>query len=321
MSELSNPHDHFFKWMVSRPEAARDLVLNYLPAEVVATLNPDSLTLRKDSFVDEELWEHFSDLLYRVNLKDGQEAHVYVLFEHKSHAEPLVAFQLLRYMVQIWQQSLREGAGSLAPVIPVVVYHGSAAWHVGLDFGALFQGPEPLRAYWPEFQYHLCDLSAYSDAEIKGEVALRVGLLVLKHIFRDDFEERLPDILTLLWELTGQATGLEYLETILRYVALGTDRASEEGLRRAVETVFARQGGTAMRTLAEQWIEQGIQQGRREGLLTGIELGLELKFGEAGLCLLPEIYKIQDADVLRAIYEGLKTMTAVDALRRIYQPA
>lgn len=64
MSELSNPHDHFFKWMVLRPEAARDLVLNYLPPEVVATLNPDSLTLRKDSFVDEELREHFSDLLY-----------------------------------------------------------------------------------------------------------------------------------------------------------------------------------------------------------------------------------------------------------------
>lgn len=273
-------------------------------------------------------------------MKDGQGAYVYVLFEHKSHAEPLVAFQLLRYLVQIWQQSLREGAGHLAPVIPVV-YHGSAAWQVGLDFGALFQGPEPLRVYWPEFQYHLCDLSAYSDAEIKGEVALRVGLLVLKHIFRDDFEERLPDILTLLWELTEQATGLEYLETILRYVALGTDRVSEEGLRRAVETVFAGQGGTAMRTLAEQWIEQGIQQGRqqgrqqgiqqgrqqgiqqgrREGLLAGIELGLELKFGEAGLRLLPEIYEIQDADVLRAIHEGLKTMTAVEALRRIYQPA
>ena len=124
MPELSNPHDHFFKQVLSRPEAARDMVLNYLPAEVVAVLDPASLTLRKDSFVDGALKEHFSDLLYQVDLKDGQGAYVYILLEHKSHAEPLVAFQLLRYLVRIWEQSLREGSGGrLAPIIPMVVYH------------------------------------------------------------------------------------------------------------------------------------------------------------------------------------------------------
>ena len=89
MPELSNPHDHFFKQVLSRPDAARDMVLNYLPAEVVAVLDPTSLALRKDSFVDGVLKEHFSDLLYQVALKDGQGAYVYVLLEHKSHAEPL----------------------------------------------------------------------------------------------------------------------------------------------------------------------------------------------------------------------------------------
>jgi len=74
----------------------------------------------------------------------------------------------------------------------------------------------------------------------------------------------------------------------------------------------------------EQGIQQGIQQGRnqgvREGLLAGIELGLELKFGSAGLPLLAEIYKIEDTDVLRALHEGLKTVTRVEELRPIYQP-
>ena len=250
-------------------------------------------------------------------------------------------------MVRIWEQSLREESkGRLAPIIPVVVYHGSATWRVGLNFGALFGGPEPLRVYWPEFRYQLCDLSAYSDEAIKGGVILRVGLLLLKHIFQDDLEEHLPDILALLRDLKDQATALEYLETILRYVALGTDKVTKEGLQRAVETAFAERGGAAMgKTLAEQWIEEGLQQGLqqgmqrgmqqgmqqglqqglqrgiREGLLAGIELGLELKFGSAGLPLLPEIYKIEDVDVLRAIHQGLKMVTAVDELCHIYQPA
>jgi len=66
-------------------------------------------------------------------------------------------------------------------------------------------------------------------------------------------------------------------------------------------------------------LQQGKQQGIREGLLAGIELGLELKFGSQGLRLLPEIYKIADVDVLRAIHEGLKTVTTVEELHHIYR--
>jgi len=73
----------------------------------------------------------------------------------------------------------------------------------------------------------------------------------------------------------------------------------------------------------QQGIREGIQQGKeegiREGLLAGIELGLELKFGSQGLPLLPEIYKIEDVDVLRAIHEGLKMVTTVEELRQVYQ--
>ncbi|MEA3338393.1 MAG: Rpn family recombination-promoting nuclease/putative transposase [Chloroflexota bacterium] len=338
---MSNPHDRFFKQIVSRPEAARSLVLDYLPPDVVALLDESSLVLRKDTFVDAELQEHFSDLLYQVDLKGGRGAYVYVLFEHKSYVEPLVAFQLLRYLVRIWEQSLREGRKyRLAPVIPVVVYHGAAIWRVGLDFADLFEGPEELLTYWPKFSYDLCDLSTYSDDDIRGEITLRVGLLLLKHIFRDDLEERLPDILMLLRELSEQATGLEYLKTILRYVARGTDKVTREGLHRAVEAALAEEGSVAMNTLAERWTQEGLQQGiqqgmqqgmqkglrqglqrgKREGLLSGIELGLELKFGDAGLLLLPEIYKIEDVDVLRAVHEGIRQVEALESLRGIYAP-
>ena len=66
-------------------------------------------------------------------------------------------------------------------------------------------------------------------------------------------------------------------------------------------------------------IEQGMQQGMQQGLLAGIELGLELKFGSEGLGLLPEVSKVEDVDVLRAIQQGLKRVNTLDELRRIYQ--
>ena len=68
----------------------------------------------------------------------------------------------------------------------------------------------------------------------------------------------------------------------------------------------------------QQGMQKGMQQGIREGLLSGIKVGLKLRFGAEGLRLLPEIYKLADVDVLRAVQEGLETVETVGELRRIY---
>jgi predicted transposase/invertase (TIGR01784 family) len=101
MSEITNPHDRFFKEMFSRTEVAEDFVRHYLPPELSAALAPNSFKLRKDSFVNEELREHLSDLLYEVDFKQGQSGLVFILFEHKSFPQDDVAVQLLDYMTGI----------------------------------------------------------------------------------------------------------------------------------------------------------------------------------------------------------------------------
>jgi len=59
---------------------------------------------------------------------------------------------------------------------------------------------------------------------------------------------------------------------------------------------------------------------RTEELLAGIELGLELKFGAAGLQLLPEIQQLTDVEVLRAVRQAIKTAASPDELRRVWAP-
>ncbi len=237
-TELSNPHDRFFKAIFSRRDVARDFLSHYLPTEVISSFNLTSLETIKDTFVDHDLQTHFSDLLYKVSLHNkDSDAYIYILFEHKSYSDPLTAFQLLRYMVRIWEHTGKQHK-NFSPIFPVVIYHGRTAWNIPTDFQSLFELPEALISFLPNYNYWLCDLSRYSDEEIKGDIILRVTLLLLKYIMHDDLRERLPDILSLIQNLSELQTGLEYLETVLHYLARGTDKVSEDDLQQAIDIAF-----------------------------------------------------------------------------------
>jgi hypothetical protein len=68
----------------------------------------------------------------------------------------------------------------------------------------------------------------------------------------------------------------------------------------------------------EQGLQEGREQGLRQGLLDGLALALELKFGRAGLDLVPELRQIEDPAVLQAVGERLKTADTLDEVRRTY---
>src|SRR3989304_8550192 len=98
---VKSPHDIFVKEFLSKSENARDFFFNYLPSQVLALVDMKSLEICKDSFVEKELREYFSDLLYRLTLSgESQEAeqeigYVYLLFEPTSTPQRGIALRLL----------------------------------------------------------------------------------------------------------------------------------------------------------------------------------------------------------------------------------
>ena len=59
---------------------------------------------------------------------------------------------------------------------------------------------------------------------------------------------------------------------------------------------------------------------RREGLRKGIRSLLKVRFGEAGLNLMPEIEGIHDGELLEAILDALETANSPDDVRRLWAP-
>ncbi len=209
---VQNPHDRFFRDSFGRPEIARNYLEEYLPSDVRSLLDLEHLVLQDGSFIDETMQEHQTDLLYEVRLTTGDKAYVYFLFEHKSYPAPLVSLQLLRYMVRCWERQAKEN-NALSPIIPLIIYHGEKAWPVPTDFLALLNAPEGLRPYQPDFCYHLTDFSYLSDETIRGKIWLRA-------IFNPQLRNDLDDLVALIFRLSQQQTGLEYIRTNLYYLSL-----------------------------------------------------------------------------------------------------
>jgi predicted transposase YdaD len=85
----TNIHDAFFKAALSTSEMADVFLRERLPREVAELLTPEPPEQMSGSFVDEELAQHHSDLLFRLRLKTGDDAFAYVLLEHKSAPDRL----------------------------------------------------------------------------------------------------------------------------------------------------------------------------------------------------------------------------------------
>ena len=320
MSDLTNPHDKFFKETFARIEIARDFFTHHLPTAVVQSLALDTLDLQPDSFIDPELQAQFADLLYRVQLTDTphETAYIYLLLEHKSYPDPDAPFQLLRYLVRIWERDLKKKE-PLRPIMPIVVYHGQKRWRVATNFGQLFVGDEALRPYWPHFQYELRDLSHLSDEEIVGAVDLQIALQLLKYISDPRLGERLPDILQMFRGLKDSKSALEYLRTALYYIGNAARYLERPKLITIVQGILAEEGNEAMQTIAETWIEEG----RQEGLEQGIEQGrirtlqdavlnlLTIRFGSFAEELEMTVRDMQDGKVLERWFEAAATAVSL----------
>jgi hypothetical protein len=259
-SKLPTPHNNLFHYALSHAQAARDLIQTHLPAELVAALDLDSLELQKDTFVDEELRESYSDLLYSVQFadQDGQSGQVYLLLEHKSQSDPMTCFQLLRYIVRIWEQRLRNGQ-SLCPIFPLVVYHGQEAWSASASLEELIGGPRNLFEYGVRLAYPVLDIGRIPDESLAGEPFLQSILGLLKYGRSRDFQDKLEFLLRCLLESGDGELHLGHLKAVVVYISAVSPSIPLEVLEMNFEKMFPMQYEPG--SIADEYIKKGRLEG------------------------------------------------------------
>ena len=263
------PHDATFRQFLKIPDIARDFMEIHLPAELRAICDFSTLKLENGSFVEENLRQYFSDILYSLKTVDGDKGYVQVLIEHQSSPDKHMAFRMIRYAVAAMQSHLDAGHQKLPLVIPVLFYTGKRApYPYSTNWLEEFANPELAKNLYTS-DFPLVDITVIPDEEIMEHRSMAALTLLQKHIHQRNLTVLIDKLVAIL--LTGYLASPQ-VKALINYIVQAGDTADAEAFIRELASRVPQHGDELM-TIAQQLEQKGIQKGMQLGREEGIQLG------------------------------------------------
>ena len=217
--KIATYHDALFLKTMEVQAAAAAWLEARLPSALASRIDWSTLSFRNETFVDEELRYGSVDALFEVQYNGEERLSLYVLVEHQTDVQRLMALRMLRYCLRIWE---REAANlqpedNLTPIVPVVFHQGRRRWSAETSFEALL--PEEVRGWatTPRFTHVLLDQVGIAPTEVRGGYRGRIMELSLALAFGWHVREGLPRLRQLLDQLPPEEAPDNYRGFVNNY--------------------------------------------------------------------------------------------------------
>ncbi|HEX5269735.1 MAG TPA: Rpn family recombination-promoting nuclease/putative transposase [Gemmataceae bacterium] len=273
------------KDVLELPGNVRDL-LALAGAPHLDRLDFGRMKVERTSYVAADYRHLSSDLVVTIPLRQGRgqgTLTLYVLIEHQSEPDALMVLRVLEYLVHIYKGQLRDWErrhGSragfrLRPVLPIVLYTGTATWESLGRLADLVEGGELFPETIPDFTPLFVSLPALPSAALEsagGAFGWVLEVIQQRQARPDEFAELLVRVVN---HLEGMPPAererwlrlLSYLAAIIYHDRAPAER---EGLKELILASVRtderrREVEAVIRTIADELREEGMEQGRREG--------------------------------------------------------
>ena len=127
--------DSIFKELFEDKEIFYDFLKAFLPKEITDEIKVEDLKREQTELITKDYSTKRTDILYKIERKDNQDIYIYLLLEHQSRVDQLMAFRMLAYKVRIWEQYVNEHKREserkdfkLPMIIGIVFYDGEREW-------------------------------------------------------------------------------------------------------------------------------------------------------------------------------------------------
>ena len=279
MNQNNKPrHDKLFRKALENPIVAYEFIEAHLPQDILQILDTKTLKLEKESFVEPDLTGSISDVLFSCKMDSAQDCndgYIYLLLEHQSTPDPLMAFRLFKYMVNICDRYLitNPEAKHLPLVYPLVLYNGTKPYNAPRNLWDLFNNTTLARQFWTK-DYQLVNVHDIPDEELKKRAWSGILEFFLKHIHERQLLKRWREIADILPEITKISIGYDYIQMILYYTLTAIDQSDKIELEKLLITTLNKEKGAELMTsLAQSWKEEGIEIGIQDGIKIGEKRG------------------------------------------------
>ncbi|RYE13858.1 MAG: transposase [Sphingobacteriaceae bacterium] len=227
-----------------------------------------------------------------MKTKNNQEAYAFVLIEHQSMPDYLIAFRLWKYMLLLCERYIKKYkdkgnksnsklaksiAFKLPLIAPIVFYNGIKQYNAPLNLWQLFHNPELAKKLMAD-DYQLVDLQSMSDDEIKQKDHLGMIEFMMKHIHTRDMLKLWAEFLTSFKEaiLLDKDKGYVYIKHLLWYTDSKVPEEKQQELNNLIlKNLNQIDGENIMRTIAQKYIDEGIIQGETRGIEKGKAVGIQ----------------------------------------------
>ncbi len=288
------PHDAAFRAMMETPAVARDFLEAALPPAQLQRCDMNTLKLEPATFVDPDLRQYASDVLWSMKTTDGRDGYIYALTEHQSSADRFMALRMMHYVLAIMYRHLKTH--KQAPiVIPVLFYHGepspypySLNW---LDDPAL--GRE---LYGEGKPPRVIDVGLLDDEGIRHYQQMAALMLLMKVRQRKGDLMAQLDFLSQLLQIQGTH---DQVVVLLNYMVKACDSASPEFIRAMAEHLPRYED--EIMTIAERLELAGIEKGRQEERKKTLEAARRMQKMGMSPESIQEILQLSDDELQKAL--------------------
>jgi predicted transposase/invertase (TIGR01784 family) len=260
---IQNPHDAFFKAMMTDLRMARQFFTVHLPERFKSRCDFSTLRAQPDSFIEANLRQHLSDLLYSVQMA-GQTSYLYCLVEHVTQAKPTTAFQVVRYQIAAMHHAMKQGHEKPPIVIPMVFYRGTTSpYPYSCDPFDSFEDPHLARETLLA-PHILVDLSVIPDEELAHHKEIALMELLEKHITARDLRQL---IRYLVDAVLRQYLTTDQFKSVVHYLEAAGFSDNYPAFFEEFNAASRQPNDKAMmQTLGDYLRQQGMQQGMQAGI-------------------------------------------------------
>ncbi|MEJ2415400.1 MAG: Rpn family recombination-promoting nuclease/putative transposase [Exilibacterium sp.] len=298
--KIVNPHDSFFHAAMEHPPVAIDFLNHHLPEKIRQGLDVESLRLLPTTYVDTNLRNRFSDVVFHCKLAD-KPAYIGILVEHQSKPDKLLQLRVMQYLFGLLNSINRRQPGQLLPAVyTLVFYHGKETpYPYSLNLLDCFD--DPLNIMDDVFQrpLSLIDVNQLSDEELLQQKW--VGPVSMKHIRAENITPYAMAIFEALtrWPLDHPET-VELLKLLLNYLFNVGNISDVDAF---IEVDMNRLSGpirSEVMTIAEKLREKGMQEGERKGEQKGLEKAALMMLREGvEMAFIAKVTSLSVADIER----------------------